>query len=84
MCWKYSVAIPIPTSMGSVRSIAAGLWKDRMRTQRGKVHEAGKGDGPEVRGVDNVATKDLGPEWVLDTWAGGYGIKQRTNQKTVC
>jgi len=33
-----------------------------MCTQRGKVHEAGKGDSPEVRGVDNVAAVDLGVE----------------------
>ena len=37
-----------------------------MRTKRGKVHEAGEGDDPEVRGVDNVATIEL-EESELDT-----------------
>ena len=30
-----------------------------MRTYRTEVHEAGEGDDPEVRGVDNVATIKL-------------------------
>jgi len=47
--------------MGLVWSIAA-VWKGGMVTQRGKVHEAGKGDSPEACGVDDVATVDLGVE----------------------
>ena len=54
-----------------------------MRTKRGKVREAGKDNSPEVRGVDDVATIDLGAEQVLGTRASGCGIRQITNQKTV-
>ena len=60
------------------------MWKGGMRTKRGKVHEAGKDDSPEVCGVDNVATVDLGVEQTLGTQASEHGIKQRTNQKTIC
>ena len=31
-----------------------------MRTHRAEVHEAGEGDNPEVLGVDNIATIELG------------------------
>jgi len=48
--------------MGLVWSIAAGVWKGGMLTQRGEVQEAGDGDSPDVCGVDNVATVDLGVE----------------------
>jgi len=82
-CWKHSVTIPIPTLMGLVQSIAAGLWKGIIRTQRGKVQEARKNDSPEVRGVDNIATVDLGVEQALDVQASGCGIKHRTDQKTI-
>jgi len=51
-----------------------------MRTQRGKVHEAGKGDSPEVCGVDNVATVDLGAERALDTKTSGCGIEEPTRR----
>ena len=54
-----------------------------MRTQRGKVQEAGEDDSPVVCGVDNVATVDLGAEQALDTSASERGIKQRTDQKTI-
>ena len=54
-----------------------------MHTKRRKVHEAGKGDGPEVRGVDNVASVDLGAEQALGTRVSGRGIEQGTNQKTI-
>jgi len=54
-----------------------------MRTQRSEVHEAGKGDSPEVCGVDYVATVDLGVEQALDIRASRRDIKQRTNQKTI-
>jgi len=54
-----------------------------MRTQRGKVHEAGKGDSPEICGVDNVATVDLGAEQALDIQVSMSGTKQRTNKKTI-
>jgi len=70
--------------MGLVRSFTAGMWKGGIRTKRGEVHEAGKGDSPEVCGVDNVATIDLvGVKRVLGTRASERGIKQRTNQKTI-
>jgi len=54
-----------------------------MRTQRGKVHEAGEGDSPEACGVDNVGAVDLGAEQALDIRASRRGTKQRTNQKTI-
>ena len=38
-------------------------------------------DGPEVSGVDNVATIKLG-ELALGTWAGERSVKQRTDQTT--
>ena len=60
--WKYSITIPIPTLVGLVQSIAAGLWRGKMRTQRGKVQEAGKGDSPDACRVDDVAAVDLGAE----------------------
>ena len=53
-----------------------------MRTQRAEVHEAGEGDGPDVLGVDNVATIEL-EEPVLCTWVREHRIKQRTDKKTV-
>jgi len=53
--------------MGLVQSGAVGLWKGGTCTQRGKVHEAGKDDSPGARGVENVATVDLGAEEVLVT-----------------
>jgi len=54
-----------------------------MRTQGGKVQEAGKGNSPEVCGVYNVATVDLGVEKMLDTRESESGIKQRTDQETI-
>ena len=53
-----------------------------MRTKRGKVHEAGEGDGPEVHGVDNIATIEL-DERELDTWMGERITKRGTDQKTI-
>ena len=60
-----------------------GSWRAQMRTQRTEVHEAGKGDSPEVLGVDNVKTIELEEEPVLCTRAPEHRIKQRTDQKTV-
>ena len=39
-----------------------------MRTHRTEVHEAREGDGPDVLGIDKIATIELGEELVLDTW----------------
>ena len=39
-----------------------------MRTNRGKVHEKGECNGPEVRGIDHVATIKLVEKLELDTW----------------
>jgi len=82
-CRKYSITIPIPILIALAQSIAEGLWGGRMRTKRGKVQEAGKDDRPEVCGVDDVATVDLGAEHTLHIRASGRGIGQRTNQKTI-
>ena len=48
-----------------------------MRTQRAEVHEAGEGDGPDVLGVDNVATIELEEEPVLDIRVCEHGIKHK-------
>ena len=52
-----------------------------MRTQRAKKHEAGEGDGPEVHGVDRIATMELGESALghLDQWTQH---EKRTDQKT--
>ena len=54
-----------------------------MRTHRTKIHDAGEGEGPEVLGIDNVATIELGEEPALDTWVSGYCVKQRANHKAI-
>ena len=59
------------------------MWRGGMSTKRADVHEARKSNDPEVRGVDDVTTVDLGAEQVLDTRVSGRGIEQRTNQKTI-
>ena len=46
-----------------------------MRTHGDEVHEIGKGDDPEVLGVDYVATVELGKGPALDTWVSEYSIK---------
>ena len=58
------------------------LWRTKTRTQRAEVREAGEGGGPEVLGVDKVATIEL-EELVLCTRVREHSIKQRTDQKTV-
>ena len=58
------------------------LRKARIHTNGGKEHEAGEGDDPEVHGVEYVAAVKLG-ELVLDVRAGGRGIEQSTNHKTI-
>ena len=47
-----------------------------MRTQRAEVHEAGEGDGPDVLGVDYVATIELGKGPALGT------MDERTQDQT--
>ena len=54
-----------------------------MRTHRAEVHEAGKGDRPDVLGVDKIATIELGEGLVSDTWMSERNIKQRTDQKAI-
>ena len=54
-----------------------------MHTQRAEIHEAGEGDGPEVLGVDNVATIELGEKPASDTSVNERSIKQRSNQNTI-
>jgi len=63
-------------------SVALGLQRTKLRTHRGKEHEEGEGDDPEVHGVNYVATIKL-EESVLDVWASKYYIEQRTNHKAV-
>ena len=53
-----------------------------MRTQRAKEHDARKGDDPEVREVDDVATIEL-EEAALATWASDRSIRRTANQKNV-
>jgi len=61
--------IHVPTLTGSVQITVVCLSGGKICTQRGKAHEAGNGDSPEVFGVDDVATVDLRVEQVLDTRA---------------
>ena len=51
--------IPITTSMGSAQGVAINLWGAKIHTQVAKVQEAGEGDGPNIPGIDNVATIEL-------------------------
>ena len=53
-----------------------------MRTQRGKVHDTREGDGPDIHGIDDIATVEL-EAVALDTWMGERSTKQRTDQKTI-
>ena len=53
-----------------------------MHTQRANVHKAGEGNGPEVPGVDDVATIELGEGPVLGTRVSECSI-ERTDQKTI-
>ena len=54
-----SIIIPIAVSIMLAQSVTAGLAKTRIRTHRAKIHEAGEGNNPDVRGVYHVATKEL-------------------------
>ena len=54
-----------------------------MRTQRTEVHEAGKGNDPELSGVNHVTTIELQEEPASDTWVDEHNIKRRTNQKPI-
>ena len=67
--WSTSVIMPAAIFVTSTQSIAAGSRRTRTRTNRGKVHETGEGDDPEVRGVDCVATIELVTEPSSDAWA---------------
>ena len=53
-----------------------------MHTQSGKVHEAGKCDHPEARGVNKQAPVDLEGDMSAARASGG-SIKQLTDQKTI-
>ena len=61
---------------------AASFRRDRIRTQRAKVHEAGKGDGPDIHGVNYITTIEL-EEPTLDTWTNKWSTKQEADQKTI-
>jgi len=79
--WMDSIAIPIPIMVALVQSIAAGLWRTRMRTQGGKVHEAGKGGSPEGCGVDNITTVYLGAEQTLGTRVSGHASNKELTRR---
>ena len=55
--------IPIAVLTLLAQSVA-GVWRNQIRTKRSKIHEAGEGDDPEVRGIDNVATIELGEQLI--------------------
>lgn len=59
--------IPVPTLVALVQSVARSSRRTQTRTQRTQEHEAGKGDDPEVHGVEHVATVELEKGPVLDT-----------------
>ena len=59
-----------------------GSWKGGKLTQRGKVHEARKGDSPDVCGVDNIATVDLGVDQTpLDTRESDRGLNEELTRR---
>ena len=71
------------TIMFTLALIAAASFRgDRIRTQRAKVHEAGKGDGPDIHRVNYIATIEL-EEPTLDTWMNECSIKQKADQKNI-
>ena len=55
----YMNTVPIARLIVSVQSVAGGLRRTRVRTQRGKEHEGREGDDPDIPGVDYVATIEL-------------------------
>ena len=52
-----------------------------MRTYRPEVHEAGEGDDPEIHGVDDVTTIELGEGLVLDTWGVNAGSNKELTKR---
>lgn len=79
------VSMPITMSPTLALRIASDRGEIETPTERGKVHEAGEGDSPEVRGVDYVATIDLGRNGckMLDAWVSERGTRLRTDQETI-
>ena len=75
--------IPVTILSTLVPSVAASPWRAQMRTYRAEVHKEGEDDSPEVPGVNNVATIELGRELALDSRMSGRRFKQRTDQKTI-
>ena len=67
--------------MSSTLSLAAGLWRTQIRTDRADVHKGGEGEDPEVRGIDYVASIEL--KLGSDTLQSEYGVKQWTCQETI-
>ena len=59
---------PVAALMMLAQGVAVDLRGTQMHTQRTKVHEAGEGDDPEVRGEDYVTTIELREEPGLDPW----------------
>ena len=62
------VSIPIAISLKLALRIIGVCGETETPTERGKVHEAGEGDSPEVHGENYVATVDLGVGGGIRCW----------------
>ena len=49
----------VTTSIALVLTVATGVWRTQIRTDRAEVHEGREGDDPEVSGVNYVTTIEL-------------------------
>jgi len=67
---RYTNRIPVAILTMLAQSATASLWRTQIRTHRAEVHEAGEGDGPEVHGIDHIASVELEEKPALDTWTG--------------
>lgn len=56
----YMHQIPVTALVTLAESIAVESRRIQVRTKRSEVHQAGDGNSPVIRGIDNVATIELG------------------------
>ena len=61
--------------------LGQSVGRDQGRTKRGKIHEGGEDDDPEVRGIDDVTAIELEEQLELDLWMSESG--ENANQKAV-
>lgn len=60
--------MPVAVPATLEETVTIGSLRIRVRTQRGEIHQAGKGNSPVIRSIDNVATIELEQLPALDTW----------------